>query len=88
VVVEREGWLPRSIRAEVRDLIGRATADRPEAAPRFISTIRPTVLGAAVWRGCKSLCVEVAAGGQGELQLPALAAAQQGAWLLLQTIDG
>ncbi len=56
-VIEREGWLPRLIRVDVRDLIAQATADRPELAPRFISTLRNTVIGAAcmVWLQ-KSVC--------------------------------
>ncbi len=89
-IVRREGWLPRSIRAKVRALIAQATVDRPEMVPRFIATTRATVIGSALWRGRDSLCVEVVGngGGHGELQTTALSAAQQGVWLLLQTVDG
>jgi hypothetical protein len=94
--VNREGWLPRSIRAEVRDLIARTATDRPEQQPRPIATLRATLIGAALWCGYKSLCVvmdnssrkseteEAAA----RLQLSAVEQAHDYVWSLLKTIDG
>ena len=99
VVVEREGLLPRSIRAEVRDLIARATADRAELRPRPISIARTTPIGPASWQGCKSLCVEAAqpteenstaarqADVSARLTTTALNEVHQFVWTLLKTLD-
>jgi hypothetical protein len=94
-VVEREGWLPRSIRAEARDLIARATADRAELRPRSISIARPTPIGPASWQGCHSLCVEMEetspaarlADVSTRLTATALNEVQQFVWTLLRTLD-
>jgi hypothetical protein len=94
-VVKREGWLPRSIRAEVRDLIARATADRVELRPRPISIARTTPIGPATWQGCRSLCVEMEedrpATRLGDvsdrLTTTALNEVHQFVWTLLKTLD-
>jgi hypothetical protein len=93
--IGREGWLPRSIRREARDLIAHSTTDRPEQRPRFVSTPQSTPISAAVWRGYRSVCVTMenpagkndAAGAAFRLQLSALQHAQQAVWALLRTID-
>jgi hypothetical protein len=93
--VKREGWLPRTTREEVRDLIARAATDRPGQQPRPIATLRPTPIGAARWRGYKSLCVVMdnparkseADEAAVRLQLPAVQQAYDYLWSLLKTID-
>jgi hypothetical protein len=93
--VNREGWLPRTTRAEVRDLIERAATDRTGQPPRPIATLRPTPIGAALWRGYKAVCVVMDnPAGKGEageaaarLQLPAVQQAYDYVWSLLKTID-
>lgn len=93
--VKREGWLPRSIRREVRDLIGR-TSDRLGQPPKFVATYESTPISAALWQGCRSVCVTMddqtrakkTAGAATRLQLAALQQSQAAVWALLQTIDG
>ncbi|MBP7687618.1 MAG: M28 family peptidase [Thermoflexales bacterium] len=92
--VKREGWLPRSIRREVRDLIGR-TSDRLGQPPKFVATYESTPISAALWQGCRSVCVTMddqtratkTAGTVFRLQAAALHQAQAAVWALLQTID-
>ena len=93
--VNREGWLPRTTRGEVRDLIARTATDRTGQPLRPIATLRPTPIGAALWRGYKSVCVVMNnPAGKGEadeaaarLQLPAVQQAHDYVWSLLKTID-
>ncbi|MBI5566822.1 MAG: M28 family peptidase [Chloroflexi bacterium] len=94
--VRREGWLPRTTRADVRNLIERAATDRAGQSPRPITTPRATPIGAALWRGCKSVCVVMdkqAKNGKADeavtrLQLPALQQAHDYLGALLKMIDG
>lgn len=94
-IVKREGLLPRSIHAEVRALIARATSDRAELRPRPISIARTTPIGPATWHGCKSLCVEMEENStaarrvdvSARLTTTALNEVHQFVWTLLKTID-
>jgi len=93
--VGREGWLPRSIHHDVRDLIARVATDQPEQRPRIVSSYQSTPISAALWRGYRSVCVTMedsvseseVVGAASRLQFPALQQAQQAVWSLLRTID-
>lgn len=99
VAIRREGWLRRSIHPAVRDLLSRAADAQPERKIETRATSRHTVVAAALSRGYKSVCLNVYAGRNDishayslsdtieQLQLPALDAAQEFGWLLLEQID-
>ncbi len=95
----REGWLRRSVHPAVRDLIARTAKANPEQKIEAEAISRNSVVAAATWRGKKSACLSI--GGKRNdipgagtladtaehLQLPALDAAQEFGWQLLQQID-
>jgi Zn-dependent M28 family amino/carboxypeptidase len=99
IVINREGWLRRSVHPAVRDLIARAAAAHPDREIETRATSRNTVVAAALWRGCKSVCVNVYDKRNDipyaynlddtveQLQLSALDAAHEFGWQLLQLID-
>ncbi|HTP07957.1 MAG TPA: hypothetical protein VMP08_06885 [Anaerolineae bacterium] len=99
IVINREGWLRRSIQPAARDLIARAAAAYPDRSIEFRATSRNTVVAAALWRGCKSVCLSLYdkrndipnAYNLGDivdrLQSSALDTAQEFGWQLLQQID-
>jgi hypothetical protein len=99
VAISREGWLRRSVHPAVRDLIARAVATMPDRPIETRATSRNTVVASALWRGYKSVCVNLydkrndipyayqLADTVEQLQLPALNAAQELGWQLLQQID-
>jgi hypothetical protein len=99
IAIEREGWLRRSVHPAVRDLIARAAAAHSDRPIESRATSRNTVVAPALWRGYKSVCISIYAkqneipnaynlGDKAEqLQLPALDAAQEFGWQLLQQID-
>jgi hypothetical protein len=99
VALQREGWLRRSIQPAMRDLIARAAAANPGRSITFRSTSRDTIVTAALWRGCRSVCFSIY-DQQDELpfayqlddtvehlQLSALDAAQEFGWQMLREID-
>lgn len=99
VVINREGWLRRSVHPAISDLIARAAAATPDRSIEFRATSRNTVVAAALWRGCQSVCLNVYAQRNDipyafnlgdtieQLQLSALDAAQEFGWQLLLHID-
>jgi hypothetical protein len=99
IVVNREGWLRRSVHPAVRDLIARAAAAQPDRSIESRAISGHTVVAAALWRGCKSVCFNVYAGRNAipyayqhddiaeQLQLSALDTTQEFGWQLLQHID-
>jgi hypothetical protein len=99
VAIQREGWLRRSIHPAVRDLIARAAAAIPDRSITPRSTSRNTIVTAALWRGCRSVCLSVNDQRDEipfayqlddtveQLQLSALDAAQEFGWQMLQEID-
>ena len=99
VAIHREGWLRRSVHPAVRDLIARAAAAQPDRPIETRATSRNTVVAAALWRGRKSVCLDVYAKRNDipyayqlddtveQLQLSALDAAQEFGWQLLLQID-
>jgi hypothetical protein len=99
IVINREGWLRRSVHPAVRDLIARTVATQPNRPIETRATSRNTVVAAALWRGYKSVCLSIYAKRNEipyaynlddtaeHLQLPALDAAQEFGWQLLQQID-
>jgi predicted RNA-binding protein associated with RNAse of E/G family len=99
VAISREGWLRRSVHPAVRDLIARAAAAQPDRPIEIRATSRNTVVAAALWRGYKSICLNLydkqndvpyvyqLTDTIAQLQLPALNAAQELGWQLLQQID-
>jgi hypothetical protein len=99
VAINREGWLRRSVHPAVRDLLARAAAAQPDRPIETRATSRNTAVAAALWRGYKSFCVNLydkrndipyayqLADTVEQLQLPALNAAQELGWQLLQQID-
>lgn len=100
VVIQREGWLRRSIHPAMRELIAHTAAAQPDRPIESRTTSRNTVVAAALWRGCQSACLSVydqrtdtsLASQSGDkveqLQLSALEAAHELGWQLLQQIDG
>jgi hypothetical protein len=100
IILTREGWLRRSVHPAIRKLIERTVKAHPDQPIAAHSTSRNTVVAAATWRGYKSVCLSVYAKNNEipyayhradtaeQLQLPALHAAQQFGWQLLQEIDG
>jgi hypothetical protein len=99
IVINREGWLRRSIHPAVRELIARTAAANPDRPIESRATSRNTVIAAALWRGCQSVCLSLYdkhndipyAYNRGDiveqLQSSALDAAQEFGWQLLQQID-
>ena len=99
VAIRREGWLRRSVHPAVRDLIARTAAANPDRPIETRSTSRNTVVTAALWRGCRSVCLSVYDHRNEipfayrlddtveQLQLSALDAVQEFGWQLLRQID-
>ncbi len=99
VSIKREGWLRRAYHPAARELIARAAADRPDRSIETRSISRSTVIAPSLWRGYKSICLQVfgktndiprlynAADTADHLEVAALDAAHEFGWLLLQQID-
>ena len=99
VYLGREGWLRRSVHPAIRELITRVIKANPDQKIEARATWRNSVVAAATWRDCKSVCLSVYDQGNEipyadnradtveQLQLPALQAAQEFGWQLLQQID-
>jgi hypothetical protein len=99
IYLSREGWLRRTVHPAVRDLIARTVEAQPTQQIEARASSRDSVVATAVWRGYKSACLSVCDTGNEiplaysradtveQLQLPALEAAQQFGWQLLQQID-
>jgi hypothetical protein len=99
IFLTQEGWLRRSLHPKVRDLLEQTLRANPDRIIEGRATRRTTTVGAAAWRGFKSLCLSVYADqnrAPGEyhredtlplLQPAALEAAQEFGWSLLHQID-
>jgi hypothetical protein len=99
IYLNREGWLRRSVHPAVRDLVARAVTAHPDRKIEARAISRNSVVAVATWRGYKSVCLSVYdkqnvipnaynhADTIEQLQLPALDAAQEFGWQLLQLID-
>ncbi len=99
IYLDREGWLRRSVQPAVRDAIERTVDAHPGQKVEARAVARNSVVAAAIWRGYKSACLSVCGKGNDipyayshadtieQLQLPALEAAQEFGWQLLQQID-
>ena len=99
ITLTREGWLRRSVHPAVRDLIAHTAQASPDQKIEARAISRDSVVAAATWRSKKSACLSVCdrqndipRAGNGadtaeHLQLPALNAAQEFGWQLLQQID-
>jgi hypothetical protein len=99
IYLSREGWLRRPVHPAIRDLIARTVAAHPAQKIEARAISRDSVVATATWRGYKSACLSVCDTGNEiplaysradtveQLQLPALDAAQEFGWQLLQQID-
>jgi hypothetical protein len=97
--LSHEGWLHRTVHPAIRDLMARMTELHPAQKIEARAISRNSVVAAALWRGYKSGCLSVYDTGNDiplaysradtveQLQLPALEAAQEFGWQLLQQID-
>lgn len=99
IYLSREGWLRRMIHPAIRALIARTADAHPTQKIEARAISRDSVVAPAMWRGYKSACLSVFDTGNDipfayssadtfeRLQLPALDAAQEFGWQLLQQID-
>jgi hypothetical protein len=99
VYFNREGWLRRSVHPAMRDLIERTARAHPDQKIEAQTIWLDTVVAAATWRGCKSVCLSVYSERNGilfrhqhadtaeRLQSPAFTTALEFGWRLLQEID-
>lgn len=99
IYLTREGWLRRSVHPAIRALIARTVKANPDRRIEAQAMSRDSVVAAATWRGKKSACLSVCDKRNNipgaynltdtaeHLQLPALNAAHEFGWQLLQQID-